>query len=58
MLQGDSLLHYAIKKDKLNFVKILTEYGLSMKRNNLEDKTPMELAFSKKNIKAMKSMML
>ena len=55
---GNSLLHYAIEKDKYDFVKIIMESGpFLMKMKDQDGKTPIELAFSKKKMKVLKSMM-
>ena len=56
--QKESLLHYAIKKDKHDFVKILIESDTLMREKNIDGKSPMELALSKNKMKSMKIMML
>ena len=53
---GESLLHYAIAIGKYDFVKILAKSSHLMKVKNLNGKTPMEVLFSKKDMKTMKSM--
>ena len=55
---GESLLHYAIAIDQYDFVKILAKSSHLMKVKNLDGKTPMEVVFSKKDMKTMKLMML
>ena len=53
---GESLLHYAIAIGQYDFVKILAKSSHLMKVKNLYGKTPVEMVFSKKDIRTMKSM--
>ena len=55
---GESLLHYAIEKDKDVFIKILIESNALMNVKNLDGRTPIELVLSKNKMKTMKLMML
>ena len=55
---GESLLHYAIERDKYDFVKILIETDTLKMVKNMDGKTPMEVVFSKNDMKTMKLMML
>jgi len=54
---GDSLLHFAVKKDEIRLIKILVKYGIIIDLADLKGLTPLHLAVKDNKYNAAKTLL-